>query len=479
MKKIILLGGALALLSTTSCKEDYLDTFPTENVSVAPAKFKLNGLYIMLAESGTGGTSAHDDFGQKGYDIYSDLLSSDMVLAGTNYGWYTTMANYSGTNDYTNNINYKPWRFYYRLIKGANDIIDDLGGNDADTSTFTTEDRYVYAQAKALRAFGYFYLLQFYTTGYNPSTEAIPVYTSFKQIAQPKSTQAEVYDLIVKDLKKSIVDLEGFTGHKGHINKYVAKGLLAYAYAAQGKNAEAAQLSEDIINNSGYPITTREEAVYNPNTQSGGGFNNLQTPSWMWGLDITINNDYGLLTWWGQVDLFSYGYAWAGDAKTIDFGLYYSMRPDDIRKGQFALSKKYPVNKFFAPEREIGGQRNVVTDYVYMRADEFHLLAAEGYAKSGNEAKAKQLLKDYLMNRLDDVSYIDALSGLELQKEIYKNTRLEFWGEGKSYLAMKRNKATVTRGANHLTHAGESFSYDDDKLTLDIPQQEITDNPNF
>jgi hypothetical protein len=41
-------------------------------------------------------------------------------------------------------------------------------------------------------------------------------------------------------------------------------------------------------------------------------------------------------------------------------------------------------------------------------------------------------------------------SGTSLQEEIYLQTRLEFWGEGKSYLAMKRNKATVKSGINHL-----------------------------
>ena len=46
------------------------------------------------------------------------------------------------------------------------------------------------------------------------------------------------------------------------------------------------------------------------------------------------------------------------------------------------------------------------------------------------------------------------MTGQALLDEIYKQTRVEFWGEGKSYLAMKRNHATLTRGANHLFQAG-------------------------
>ena len=112
-----------------------------------------------------------------------------------------------------------------------------------------------------------------------------------------------------------------------------------------------------------------------------------------------------------------------------------------------------------------------------MRVDEFHLLAAETLAKQGNDAQARTILKDYLRTRITNVSYIDGLSGASLQAEIYKNTRIEFWGEGKSYLAMKRNRATITRGSNHLNHAGASFQYNDPKLSFKIPQQEVLNNP--
>lgn len=93
----------------------------------------IRGLYSLMYQNGTGGTNLnHDDFGQKNYDIYSDLLSGDMVLNGYNYGWYEgeTM---SSTLDYRDNSNYKPWRYYYRIIRAANGIIDGLGGNERNT----------------------------------------------------------------------------------------------------------------------------------------------------------------------------------------------------------------------------------------------------------------------------------------------------------------------------------------------------------
>jgi hypothetical protein len=114
-----------------------------------------------------------------------------------------------------------------------------------------------------------------------------------------------------------------------------------------------------------------------------------------------------------------------------------------------------------------------------MRVDEMVLLNAEANANIGNEAAAIASLKKLLDLRLDNTSYLTSLSGQALKNEIYLQTRIELWGEGKSYLAMKRNKATVTRGSNHLYFSGQSFKYNSDQMTFPIPQVEIQNNPQI
>ncbi|HEX3166066.1 MAG TPA: RagB/SusD family nutrient uptake outer membrane protein, partial [Chitinophagaceae bacterium] len=214
------------------------------------------------------------------------------------------------------------------------------------------------------------------------------------------------------------------------------------------------------------------------------GFNNIATASWIWGVDLTLAQGINLISWWGQVDQFTYSYAWAGDPKTIDRGLYDAIHADDIRKNQFASPtatsyKLQPINKFFDPARVAGGQRQVITDLVYMRSDEFYLLNAEAKARLGQDASARTALSTFLTPRITDISYLTSLSGQALLNEIYLQTRIELWGEGKSYFAMKRNKATITRGINHLFDAGSSFTYNDPKLTFVIPQAEVLNNPNL
>ena len=513
LKYIFSIAVAGAVLAT-GCKKDFLETQPTEFIT--PEQLRnaatqdpgllsgsIAGLYTTMFTAGVGGSAGpgHDDFGQKGVDIYTDMLASDMVLGALNYGWYEGVALYQSTDDFTQIENYIPWRYYYRQVFGANTVIDVLGGTDAEPTAQT--DKYTMGQAKAMRAYAYFYLSQLYAKEYGDGNQKIlPIYTSTKieELNQPKSTAKQVWDLMVADLTDAVTYLQGFTRtSKDQVDQNVAKGLLAYVLAARGTQADWTQvqtLTQEIM--TAYPMTSKAATVAVLSgtnvTNPQAGFNNVATPSWMWATDITLAQGIDLISWWGQVDLFTYSYAWAGDPKTIDEGLYDAIRPDDIRKGQFdppggGLEASYgygtgdfdfmPLNKFFDAGRVDGGQRQVTTDYLYMRADEFYLLNAEAKARLGQDAAARTALSTFLTQRLTDVAYINGLSGQALLAEIYLQTRIELWGEGKSYLAMKRNKATITRGPNHLALEGTSIPYTDERLILEIPQAEVLNNPNL
>jgi len=496
MKYSYLVLTFLSAFILLGCKKDFLKTDPTQFTTPdrlgADARQdpkllngSIAGLYTTMFSTNGGGTGGHDDFGQKGIDIYLDMLESDMVLAALNYGWYSTIARYNASVDFTTNAVYLPFRYYYRQIFGANTIIEILGGNDA----VPTEpgNKYTMGQAKAMRAYSYFYLTQIYGKEYGSgSDKLIPVYTSAKQLNQPKSTTKEVFDLMVKDLNDAITLLTGFSrATKDQIDVNVAKGLLVYVLSARGTTADlqsVVTLTQQIT--TAYAKTPPAQLFFNGTNAATAGFNNVATPSWMWGVDITLAQGLNLISWWGQVDQFTYSYTWAGDPKTIDRKLYDAIRPDDIRINQFAsptaaIRKLQPINKFWAPARVSGGQRQVETDNLYMRSDEFYLLNAEAQARLNQDAAAKTALKSYLSDRITDVSYIDALSGKALLDEIYLQTRIELWGEGKAYLAMKRLKQNVVRGSNHLFEAGATLPYSDPRLTFVIPQAEILNNPNL
>ncbi|WP_093023444.1 RagB/SusD family nutrient uptake outer membrane protein [Pustulibacterium marinum] len=425
---------------------------------------------------GVNGTDAnqHNDFGQKGVDIWLDIVSGDMALSANSYGWYQNTANLVSTVDFTYGENYTIWAFYYRIINQANLVIGNYGGNDVIPED--PDERRIVGQAKAYRAYAYFYLTQIFQRSYDPSQEILPYYDG-ENDNQAKVPASQIYALIESDLLNAIDLMSDYSRtYKHQIDATVASGILAYTYAAMGDYTSAGQYADDVIN-AGYPLTSEAELAY-PGT--GSGFNNLDTASWIWGYDLTEDMGHQLVDWWGQIDLFTYSYAWAGDRKSIDNSLYASIDDNDIRKTQFSTDYYLmPVNKFYAPARSIAGQQAITTDLIFMRSDEFYLLSAECDAKTGNESSAKATMIELLTDRLgaDAASdYITPLSGQSLIDAIYLQTKIELWGEGKSYLAMKRNEATVTRGTNHVFRAGESFNYNSDELSFQIPQSEINNN---
>jgi hypothetical protein len=496
--KFIYIATTVLGLALTGCSKDFLHQTPTDVVSAEDLETSVNqdpsllsgnvaGLYSTMLITGTGGVGSHSDFGQKGYDIFSDMLSGDMALLGESYGHYSDLARLTAPKDFTSNTTYAPWRYYYRIIFSANTVIDALGGTDFVPTEAGA--RHIMGQAKAMRAYAYFYLANLYSPkGYGTGSEKIlPLYKDTKVPNQPLSSSEEVFNLIESDLKDAISLLDDFNRTtKDQINKYVAKGLLAYALSARGSQSdlqEVITLTNDVLTNGGHPLTTRDQVVarlsgttlLNPES----GFNDVATPSWIWGVDLTQEIGLNLISWWGQIDIYTYSYAYVGDRKGIDKSLYDLIPSTDIRKGQFSASDLVPNNKFFAPARTLGGTRYATMDYIYMRSDEMVLLNAEAKARLNRDAEAKTELKKLLSLRLEDVAYLDALSGDALKNEIYKQSRIELWGEGKSYLLMKRNKLNVTRGSNHLHFKGESFPFDADELTFDIPQAEVLNNLNL
>ncbi|MBO3100103.1 RagB/SusD family nutrient uptake outer membrane protein [Gelidibacter pelagius] len=492
--KIIKLAGIACLtLMLSGCDKDYLVQEPTQFINadqLGGAIVKnpdvgagsITGIYATMFTTGTGGTDSQQDFGQKGYDIYMDMFSADMALSSSVYGWYRArVTELQAPVDFTQLENYQPWRYYYRVINQANLVIESLGGNDFEPED--EETQHVLGQALAMRAHSYFYLTQLFINDVSASwsSPTLPIYTAPGFIGNAKSTTVEVFTLMEDDLTRAIGYLDGFNRpSKTQVNKPVAQAILAYVLAARGDRwPEVVTLTNEAMIASGATLM----GVDNSRDGILGGFNDVSSIGWIWGVDLNDDIGLSLVSWWGQMDYYSYSYAALGDNKVIDVDLYNSMAPTDVRRDQFynvpGDNFLQPLFKFYDADRvHFGASQIVKADYVYMRYAELLLLNIEALARSGQDGPAQIALADFVNARGVDGTYVAGLSGQALYNEIYKQTRLELWGEGKSYLAMKRNQATIKRGPNHLSFVGVEMPFDDERLTLEIPQQEIQDN-NF
>lgn len=440
---------------------------------------ELNDIYQFTISQGAGGSNSQIDFGIKSNDIFSDLLAGDMALSVNSYRWYTGIANLDATQDFSYSANRQVWLFYYNLIRRCNYLIEII--ENTDETNQTAQTKAALGQTKALRAYAYFYLAQFFQDEYIEQDSILPIITKSDENYKSLSTAKEVFDFIIKDLDESISLLDGFTrSAKNQIDINIARAFKAYVLGAMGVEDELiVSLTQQIIDSNDYSITAESNLVANNSSSSANGFvngfNDVSSPSWMWGMDVVSANNLGLVSWWGQMDAWAYSYAWAGDYKAIDASLYNQISDNDYRKNQFLDDTSntrhlQPLFKFRSADAIGGGARPITSDYVYMRIEEIYLLNAEAHARLGNNEAAKTSLKTLVDRRVSDASYINDLSGSALQDEIYLQTRIELWGEGKAYLAMKRNKKSITRGSNHLFFAGETIPHNDNSLTFDIPE---------
>lgn len=519
------INAIVIALVLTGCSDSFLEERPSEYLSADDisdaqelnplvGEGNIRGIYSTMIATGSGGTDLdHDDYGHKGFDVMTDLLSGDLVLAGYNYGWYRGIAEYQDTRDFSNNTNSKPWRFYYRIIFTANNLIKDINEEDPDLED--SDNMSVIGQAKAARGFAYFYLANLFGEGdYATISGAplVPLKTEPDEEAKDLSTGAEVYKQITDDLEDAVDLLDGYDrADENEIDQDVARGLLAYAYAAKKDYTKVKEITEDVINESGYELLPAdkltgglvhdendnilfgdpEEGVEYKDPDYGlGGFNDLKNynSSWMWGQEITLDQDLDLVSWWGQMDVYTYSYAAVGDPKTINEDLYNEISDKDIRKQQFEPSpygggQMIPGAKFYDRSREIQGQRSITTDYLYMRIEEMYLLNAEALASDeiGDYPGARDRLKDLLEIRMPDdyQDYLNDIADSDLYEEIYKQTRIELFAEGKSYLAFKRLGKTITLPDNHLSLPGDQISFDENRASFEIPEEEILNNPNL
>src|SRR5688500_13344894 len=123
MKKILLYMSPLILL-LAGCKKDYLETKPSNAVTEQEIFSKLNTVYAALDgivkeqfAYGIGASTGHDNFGQKSYDLQSDLMGNDMVVHSSGYGWFNTNYNLSEWGRATDGRQSdNAWYFYYDVI---------------------------------------------------------------------------------------------------------------------------------------------------------------------------------------------------------------------------------------------------------------------------------------------------------------------------------------------------------------------------
>ena len=462
MKKIISLLLTVCLLTgLNSCSDSFLDTKSSTDLSdklvfktTASTRGVLYGIYKYMRSWGCTPYIRMDCCGLHTNLLTYDVMASDItVLQGS---WYFYDYDYWHTNSETIFRTDHFWRFYYTIINNCNNILFYV--NDAEGTE--SEKTAIEAEAKALRAFSYFNLIQLYQHNYAiaKNKPGVPLYTKPAEgnaESTPRASVEKVYELITSDLTFAVDRLPASRESKYYINRNVAEGILARVYLTMSLWGDASGMASAA--REGYPLMN--------GTQWQAGFNDLSNPEWIWGIHQTAEQNVG---WGSSFSVLDFS---RGDQKNfrINNKLVEKYSATDIRGGSMIVpvGNLYGNRKFREPDALNLGQM------VLMRSSEMLLIEAEAKARQNEYPDARNLLYELQKTRDPQATKSD-LSGNALIEQILLERRKELWAEGFGLFDMLRCQKPLTREGDHTSI--KNYPANSWMFIFEIPRSELDVN---
>jgi hypothetical protein len=365
--------ASLLILSTAAC-EDYTDVTPKGSLVIETADQFLETVSLP----------------NRGYPINNfQYLSDDQWMKEADVIGKTPNINtinftFDETTDRVSLLNTSS--FYnqaYTYINRWNTIISLVDDSKGDAGT----KQLAKAEAKIYRAYDHFLLVNTYAKGYDPQTAAtdggICIMDKFDLEAQPtKSTVAQVYDFIQKDIDEALPYLKEKPMDVYHPS-------LAFAYAFKAKvhlfKREIASAKEAAEKSLSYNNQIFDMVAYNtqggPNVVAVPAANNVEVLSYMYMTGYTEMN-------------FAYQYIISPELRTLfgtndaRFNLFFNTTSTtNLDQGSNTAYWATVYTKFFYPT-------------VGMKTTEVYLMLAECYAREDKFTEAVNVLNTLRAKRI-------------------------------------------------------------------------------
>lgn len=440
--KIILLSAVFLLgaVSCTSWLEEEPQTF------ISPSNFyntiedfegALRGLYpqdlqLSLSEIFADYNDRPESFEQDG-DIWSN---------NPGYGFYAFRNAWSGP---------------YSTIKNVNMILESIVNKDFSQDV---KNRII-AEAKCLRAWSYFYLVQFF--GDVPLRTS--VVTSEDQISIGRTSEIDIYNFIFEDISFAEKQLP-IESEMGRVNRNIAKAMMARMYLTSAgfpmnikeNFAKAKEKALEVINSGSYQLMPSFDKVfkteqYTAETIWARLFKAPDSYSSMHTVSVPIGSQTALYL---PTDVF---------IKSFDKGDYrreWGIKPNyTTTKGKLYVKRSYYnkyVNEEYLEQEMPASSTNILTWQTQLiRLAEMYLIVAEAENEiNGPTSTAYKYINTIRKRARMDVSnpaHVPDLSGLtkeQFRDAVYKERKHEFFEEGLAWFDLKRtqtfNKVQEVRG---------------------------------
>ncbi|QEC44649.1 RagB/SusD family nutrient uptake outer membrane protein [Pseudobacter ginsenosidimutans] len=249
---MVLLTGCSKLLEV----EPPINTITTEELFVTnkQAEWALAGVYSKMINGGELTTTALRQIGNNYFaaglsTILGSLSADDLFMLGSTNSVTDLFASQNKLTLSNSSKVDAIWKSAYRAIYDANAVMEGIAASTSSSLSDSVRKQLT-AEALVLRAFSFFYLVNFY--GDIPLTLS----SEFQQTATlPRSPVAKVYDQIKSDLLKAkavlTADFAIGNNERVRVNKWFAEALLARVYLYTGAYQSAITSASEVINHTG------------------------------------------------------------------------------------------------------------------------------------------------------------------------------------------------------------------------------------
>lgn len=442
MKNIICyITGLILVVGTSSCTK-WLDVQPKTNISERVLfeneqgfKDALTGVYTQMASPAL--------YAKEFTMASMDVLAQQYDVSSNTHNYYQT-GKYNYTDTYVESRINQFWNAGYAAIANVNNLLAVI---DEKKAVFT-ENNYelIKGEALGLRAFLHFDLFRAFgpipTDGL--SGKSIPYLSSFSMQVRPSLEGNAFLDSCMRDLDEAISLLEAhqqvnygvadpFKSHtRNHFNYWAAYGLKARMALYRGDQAMAYESAQKLIANTAlFPFIQRSSLI------STAPFRTFLSEQ-LFGIYMPTLKDIndGLFKSSASSNILTNKESFITqlfEGSSTDFRVVFLWKTDG------SSSARYPVKYW---EDDIQTNTLNTKRVPLIRLSEIYYIAAE----TAVDPAEKLLLINTIRNNRGISMLPENLSAGQLEEEIFKEYKKEFYQEGQLFFYYKRKNALRLEG---------------------------------
>jgi starch-binding outer membrane protein, SusD/RagB family len=413
----------------------------------ATAISAMNGIYSQMMGINAGFANGY----YSSITLLNGLSADELLNFSTNPDQQSF---YTNSLESSNGINFSfIWEPAYQYIYDANAVLEGLTNNTKITSATSRE---LQGEAKFIRSFCYFYLVNLYGD--------VPLITSTNFEANAiasRSPAQNVYQQIIADLQNAqtllVSDYSFSSGERVRPNKWGAASLLARVFLYNGDWKDAETEADSVITYAGiYNLVNNLDSVFLANSAEA-----------IWQLEPILP---GFNTYEGNMFILSS----PSTNAALSPSLLSSFEPGDLRETDWVNNFVSGTDTFYFPYKykiQLTGQP--LTEYsMVLRLAEQYLIRAEARAMQNNISGSQSDLN--IIRSRAGLPNTPAATQQELINALLHERRVEFFTEwGHRWLDLKRTSHTS------LVLGSEKPSWQSLDTLYPIPQAERTADPNL